>query len=133
MKRVTVHSDGTGTGTIILDEDGKEITGVAGVDIFIAANEPNTATLTIHLTQTNVTADVKTVEGVCPCCNKRLEHKCEVVLGSKQPDDEVMHLQVVGLNLPLVNASDVSAAGTFKTFNALNSYGGILSVKKMDT
>ena len=133
MKKVTVHSDGTGTGTIILDEDGKEITGVAGVDIFIAANEMNTATLTIHLTQTNVTADVKTVEGVCPCCNKRLEHKCEVVLGSQQPDDEVMQLQIVGLQVPLLNAYDPMPGANSKSLSGLSAYSGTLQVKKMDT
>lgn len=78
---VTIHSDGTGRGTVVLSEDGEKLGGVTDVSISIAANGIAEATIEIKHTSLNIKANVTEVLYTCPCCGSMMEHYCDSAMG----------------------------------------------------
>lgn len=76
FRTVTIHSDGTGPGTVIIDEDGNKLEGVLDVTIRMHAGEYNTADLEIIAPQTQVQAKVDEVSFLCPVCEEYQTHQC---------------------------------------------------------
>jgi len=81
MRKVIVHSDGTGDGTVVLDEDGKQVADLSNIFIDISANDVARATLEVSTPQVNVTALVDSVKFKCPLCQEENEHHCSTTLG----------------------------------------------------
>lgn len=81
MRKVIVHSDGTGDGTVVLDEDGKQVADLSNIFIDISANDVARATLEVSTPQVNVTASVDSVKFKCPLCKEENEHHCSTTLG----------------------------------------------------
>lgn len=77
MKKLSIHSDGFGSGTVIIDEDGRQLEGVVDATIWLEAREPNRVDLTIMVPSINVTVHVEGVTLVCPLCKADQEHECE--------------------------------------------------------
>lgn len=78
---VTIHSDGTGRGTVVLTEDGEKLAGVTNVTVSIAANGVAEAVVEVMHTSVNMKADATEVVYVCPCCGDIMEHHCDPVMG----------------------------------------------------
>jgi predicted RNA-binding Zn-ribbon protein involved in translation (DUF1610 family) len=78
---VTIHSDGTGRGTVVLTEDGEQVGGVTDVTVSIAANGVATATIEVQHVSLNMKADVADVLYHCPLCGDMMEHHCESTMG----------------------------------------------------
>ena len=76
-RHVTIHSDGTGHGTVLLDADGNKLDNVSAVDISIEANGLAVATLTINKVETIVSGDVESVNTICPMCSGFIQHTCD--------------------------------------------------------
>lgn len=81
MKKITVHSDGTGSGTVVLDEDGRQIADVSNIVLDIAAGDIARATLEVVTPMSNVNASVEHVVFVCPLCGDSNDHHCGPTLG----------------------------------------------------
>lgn len=80
---VTIHSDGTARGTVILDENGKRIENVSYVSISIGANSVVEATIEIAKPSLVTQADVTEVQFTCPCCGITETHQCDKEIGSE--------------------------------------------------
>lgn len=78
---VTIHSDGTGRGTVVLSEDGEQVGGITDLTVSIPANGVAEATIEVQHTSLNMKADVTEVLFTCPCCGDMIEHKCDPVIG----------------------------------------------------
>lgn len=78
---VTIHSDGTGRGTVVLSEDGEQLGGITDVTVSISANGVAEATIEVQHTSLNMKADVTDVIYHCPLCGDMMEHHCESTLG----------------------------------------------------
>jgi hypothetical protein len=87
MKKITIHSDGYGgKGSVVLDEDGKEIESVRSATIFVEAGEITRADLTVNMVNVVVQGEVDTVTAECPICKERMDHKCgQFTLGNTSP------------------------------------------------
>lgn len=79
--RLMIHSDGTGPGTVILDDDGNKVANVARLDISIEADGFAEATLEVKATAFSVDAGVASVEFHCPACSSGFEHSCHTTVG----------------------------------------------------
>lgn len=97
MKGVSIHSDGFGSGTVIIDEEGHRLEGIKSAAVFLDANDVNTVTFELVGTPLILNALISGITAHCPACNHALEHKCEEQLGG-QPDtlddDEVMTFKI---------------------------------------
>jgi predicted RNA-binding Zn-ribbon protein involved in translation (DUF1610 family) len=82
--RVMIHSDGTGPGTVILDEDGNQLDNVIAVNLRMEGTRVNEATVEMQLVQANAASDVTEWIYVCPNCGETEEHKCKGGLNSSQ-------------------------------------------------
>lgn len=80
-RTVTIHSDGTGHGTVILDEDGNKLANVTEVSVNVEANGTSTATLYVQHTSLNIKAFVSEVVFVCPTCSHSMDHTCDPTFG----------------------------------------------------
>lgn len=78
---VTIHSDGTGRGTVVLSEDGEKIGGITDVTVSISANGVAEATIEVRHISLNMRAGVTAVVYNCPCCGDIMEHNCDPVMG----------------------------------------------------
>jgi len=76
MKRLSIHSDGFGPGTFILDEDGKKLEGVVSATIYLEASEPNRVSLDILVPSANMTVHLDNVTLICPSCKEGFDHRC---------------------------------------------------------
>lgn len=84
---VTIHSDGTGHGTVLLDEDGKQVANVTEVSFSIEANGIARGDIEVRGIRTNVSGvAIDEVRFACPLCGDISEHQCDQTLGgSTQP------------------------------------------------
>ena len=80
---ITIHSDGTGRGTIVLDEDGKKIDNISGVTIYINALGVVEATLEVARAGVVTKAEVTNVIFNCPACGDSVDHQCDEVIGGE--------------------------------------------------
>lgn len=79
MKKLSVHSDGTSEGTVVIDEDGNRIEGIAEISINIDARDgvPK-LTLDIWAPRTVITkSDLETVWLKCQFCGGSELHECD--------------------------------------------------------
>lgn len=77
MKTVTIHSDGTGPGTVIIDENGNKLNGVIEATIRLAAGDYNTVDLEIIAPEVQITAAVDETSFLCPICEEYQSHQCQ--------------------------------------------------------
>lgn len=77
MRRLTIHSDGTSQGTVVLDEDGNEIQGITDLDFRVTTDDLNEITLEIRAVSANVQGDLRLIVFECPVCNHRHDHICD--------------------------------------------------------
>lgn len=83
---VTVHSDGTGHGTVILDENGAQLANVAELNFSVEANGVARGNIEVLGIKTNVSnVAIEEVTFVCPLCQDRSEHTCDQQLGGGAP------------------------------------------------
>lgn len=80
-RSVTIHSDGTGRGTVVLGEDGQQIPNLAGLNIYITPMGVVEATLEVHSPTVVVQAHATEVQWTCPSCNVTETHKCDETFG----------------------------------------------------
>lgn len=91
---VTVHSDGTGRGTVILDEDGKQIAGVTELNFSIEADGVTHGSIEVRGVHANVSGvAIEEVNFSCPLCGDVTEHKCDTQLGGGSPTIQHASLQ----------------------------------------
>jgi len=85
MRKITVHSDGFGgTGTVVLDDEGKIIEQVTGIDLHIEAQRVTEATVFMDMVQVNSEAHVTGMVFRCPLCGwQGAEHQCDSALGTQ--------------------------------------------------
>lgn len=76
FKRVTIHSDGTGPGTIIIDESGNKLEGVISATVRMNAGEYNTVDLEVMAPATQVSGKVDSTSFMCPVCEEYVSHDC---------------------------------------------------------
>lgn len=83
IRKIMIHSDGYGgSGTVILDDDGKLLEGVTGIDLHIEAQRVNEATVYLDMVQVNSEAKVDRMIFRCPLCGwEGPEHNCDHTLG----------------------------------------------------
>lgn len=113
-RAVTIHSDGTGNGTVIVTADGTQINDVVGASISISPREFNEVTLDLLGTIVKVDGTVKNVNFTCPICDHSEDHECDSVVGGGSP---VTHpVQSFGASVPALEPG----AGTVFEFNGRN-------------
>lgn len=76
MKKIRIHSDGFGTDTVVMDEDGNLIGDVTEATVYLSAREPNRISLEFIATPVNVAGTVDEVTLRCPCCQEAFSHEC---------------------------------------------------------
>lgn len=74
---IIVHSDGTGRGTVILDENGKELAGVTEIDIHIDAAGLAEAVINVRHASTVINGTATEVLFSCPLCYETHSHTCD--------------------------------------------------------
>lgn len=78
MKRLNIYSDGYGTGTVVIDEDGNKIEGVVEAIIRIEPQDVVRVELTIMAPKLNIASAVpETVWLICPVCEEQHSHECQ--------------------------------------------------------
>lgn len=77
MKQLTVHSDGFGSNTIIVDEDGNTLDGVVDATVYMQPREPNKLLVEVIAVRTQIKAMLEEVVLVCPVCEGREGHRCD--------------------------------------------------------
>lgn len=86
-RSVMIHSDGTGHGTVVLDEDGNKLANIMELNVSVEANGTSVATIYVQQAKLSVKADVTDVIFVCPACSESIEHHCDSTFaGSPAPD-----------------------------------------------
>jgi predicted RNA-binding Zn-ribbon protein involved in translation (DUF1610 family) len=77
MSNITIHSDGTPSGTVVFDGEGNKIEGVTEVTFTVEANGLSTAT--IYLAKVQAILESEQVEYVfqCPECSEMHDHRCK--------------------------------------------------------
>jgi hypothetical protein len=78
---VTIHSDGTGRGTVVLDEDGKQISGISNLSLNVDAKGVVEVTIEVIKSQVNIQGTVTEVIFECPLCSEGHTHTCDPDLG----------------------------------------------------
>lgn len=91
---ITIHSDGTGRGTVILTDSGEKIERVAEVTFTISANGTAEATIDVQASCVNTKAELKEVFFFCPCCSEVLIHECDKTLGGESPEEHCEDIKV---------------------------------------
>lgn len=149
MRKVMIHSDGYGgENTVILDDDGKILENVTGMDIHIEAQEITRATVFMRMVQMNSEASVEAMIFTCPLCGwEGPEHKCDNTLGQPVGGPSTQIQQLIGqgvahivpapvqphpqinLNqtawnppLPVLICGDVQGANTCRITNSAGSH-----------
>lgn len=125
MKKIRIHSDGTGSDTVILDEDGVRLEHIRSATVHMNAGEVNEAELELVQVSVNALATVTEVTYHCPCCGIRFIHNCATQLGgdpvpstpvqANDPQSPFQPGQVVALPLrpislthPICNLTDTT-------------------------
>jgi len=75
-KKISIHSDGTGQGTVVLTEDGEALANISELSISIEPGDVVRATLYVNRPIVNVVADSAEVVMTCPICSESHEHRC---------------------------------------------------------
>lgn len=77
MRKITIHSDGTPGGTVVLDEDGNKLESITELDIHMQSDQMVETTMRVMMTPTIIESHVERVEASCPVCGETVEHKCD--------------------------------------------------------
>lgn len=78
MKVVTVYSDGTPSGTRVVDEDGNTISNIFEAEVWLDAKDVPRLTIHMHPVSLNIkNAIIKGAEFHCPGCSKVHSHECK--------------------------------------------------------
>lgn len=75
--RVKIESDGTPSGTYVVNHDGVAIENITSVTTYMDSNSVASATIEIILPVVTVEAEVEQIEFTCPCCDKVFTHYCD--------------------------------------------------------
>jgi len=76
VKKVMIHSQGTGNDTVVIDEDGNKIENISEVTLYMRPNQVNEATIEMLMIQANAEARVTEWSFTCPECSDTELHTC---------------------------------------------------------
>lgn len=77
MSKLTIHSDGTGAqGTVVLDEEGRQIENITRISVDIEARGVVEATLEFVRPSVMIHTDTITSSWQCPGCDEPVDHDC---------------------------------------------------------
>lgn len=82
-RTVTVHSDGTALGTVVLTEDGERFGNVTHLDLAVDATDGASLTLEVRGSgiKANVQAQLTETTFHCQACGEYCEHRCDAAFG----------------------------------------------------
>jgi hypothetical protein len=76
VKKIRIYSEGFGSDTVVVDEDGAQLENVIEATIYMTAREPNRISLEFIATPVSVAGQVNEVTLRCPCCEEAFNHEC---------------------------------------------------------
>jgi hypothetical protein len=77
FKKVTIHSDGTGPGSVVLSEDGHKLDNVIDATIWITAGELTRVDLTLTGVPSIIEGHLDMIYFYCPNCDENISHQCK--------------------------------------------------------
>jgi hypothetical protein len=81
IEKLVIHSDGTGRGTIVMDENGRQLPNISDMTVSVNYLGHTEAILEVSNVSLNITADLTEVLFICPSCGDSHEHHCTTQLG----------------------------------------------------
>jgi hypothetical protein len=82
-RQVSIHSDGTARGTVVLDDNGNEIADVVELSAHISVEGGTQVTLEIRgKPNLNLQGIVESVVFHCPLCSGSTDHNCDTAFGT---------------------------------------------------
>lgn len=139
---VTIHSEGTGKDTVIVNEDGLKLDNVRAATVQIEAGCINEVTLEIIGSPVKIDGTVTSSAFTCQLCDTTVDHECDSVVGGGQPINTPVtppiisgHYRLDDPNerIPLASGSGVnSVVRIFKLIEAVSDQNGKVIVTLQD-
>lgn len=100
MGKISIHSDGTPQGTVILDDNGKKLENVTNVTIYLEPRDVVTATVDLMMVPVIVNAEIRQWTFTCADCDKDVHHECNGKSSMASPGLPVSSLPLPSMSNP---------------------------------
>jgi hypothetical protein len=74
--KITIHSDGTPMGTVVITENGEKLENVTSATVYLDAREVTQVHLEVVLAPLIINGEIRSWNFVCPVCGEGFEHEC---------------------------------------------------------